>query len=166
MSKPRKVLPAAVVAASLGCLVCVAMTASALAGTAIHFQSENVSALELQLRNHEVHALAFHPLGATGHIHASLNDGRHVTILYATPEQTRLAAMARAAGTPVSIATAKTTTKKPVHHKLRYIAGGILVAVIVVVAVVLLIDRRRKLHETADREGGGAPAPSSPGDSS
>jgi hypothetical protein len=166
MSTPRKGLLAAAVAASLGCLLCAAMTATALSATAIHFQAENLSALKLQLRNHEVHALAFHPAGATGHIHASLNDGRHVTILYATPEQTQLVALARGEGAPVTVATLKTSAKKTVHHKLRYIAGGILVAVIIVVAVVLLVDRRRKLHETTDREGGGAPAPSSPGDSS
>jgi hypothetical protein len=163
MSGPRKGLLAAVVAASLGCVLCAALPATALA---VHYEAENISALKLQLHNHEVRALGFHPAGATGHVHASLNDGRYVTILYATPEQAQLIALARGEGTPVTVATAKTSAKKTVHHKLRYIAGGILVAVIIVVAIVLLVDRRRKLHETADRGGGGTPAPSSPGDSS
>jgi hypothetical protein len=166
MSTPRKGLLAAAVAAALGCLVCAAMTASALAGTAIHFQRESVPALEKQLRAHEVHALVFHPSPTPGHIHASLNSGLHMSIVYTAAEQERLVALARAEGTPVTVAAKSTTAKKTVHHKLRYIAGGILVAVIVVVAIVLLVDRRRKLHETTDREGGGAPAPSSPGDSS
>ena len=34
-------------------------------------------------------------------------------------------------------------SKKPVHHKLRYIAGGILVVVIVVVGAVLIVNRKR-----------------------
>jgi hypothetical protein len=142
------------------------MTASALAGTAIHFQKETLPALEKQVRSHEVHALVLHPKPSPGHIHASLNDGSHMTIVYAPSEQERIVALARAQGTPVTVAVKSTTAKKTVHHKLRYIAGGILVAVILVVAIVLLVDRRRKLHETTDREGGGAPAPSSPGDSS
>jgi hypothetical protein len=162
MSTPRKGLPATAVAATLGCLICAAMTAGALAATAIHFQRESLPALEKQLHSHEVHALVFHPTPAPGHIHASLNNGAHMSIAYAGSEQAHLVALAQAEGARVTIA--KSTTKKTVHHKLRYIAGGILVAVIVVVAVVLLVDRRRKLRDTADGGGGGAPAPSSPGD--
>jgi hypothetical protein len=166
MSTPRKGLLATTVAGSLGCLLCAAMTASALAGTAIHFQKETLPALEKQLRSHEVHALVLHPNPSPGHIHASLNNGLHMTIVYASSEQERLVALARAQGTPVAVSVKSTTANKTVHHKLRYIAGGILVAVIIVVAAVLLIDRRRKLHGAADHGGGGAPAPSSPGDSS
>jgi hypothetical protein len=75
-------------------------------------------------------------------------------------------ALARAQGTPVAIAQVKPkAAAKPVHHKLRYIAGGILVVVIVVVLAVLLIDRRRKLGEAgADGAGESAPAPSSSGE--
>jgi cytochrome bd-type quinol oxidase subunit 1 len=165
MSIPRKGLLATAVA-TLGCLFCLAMTASALGATAIHFQRESLAALEKQLHSHEVHALVFHPNPAPGHIHASLNNGAHMSIVYASSEQAHLVALANAEGTRVTVATKSTTAKKTVHHKLRYIAGGILVAVIIVVAVVLLVDRRRKLRETADGGGGGAPAPSSPGDAS
>ena len=165
MSTPRKGSRATAVAAPLVCLLCAAMATAAFAATAIHFQRESLPALQKQLHSHEVRALVFHPTPAPGHIHASLNNGAHMTVVYASSEQAHLAALARAEGTRVTIATKSTTAKKTVHHKLRYIAGGILVAVIIVVAVVLLIDRRRKLRETADRGGGGAPAPSSPGDS-
>ena len=103
------------------------------------------------------------PTPTPGHIHASLNSGAHMTIVYAGSEQAHLVALAQAEGARVTIAKSA-TAKKTVHHKLRYIAGGILVAVIIVVAVVLLVDRRRKLRETADGGGGGAPARSSPGD--
>jgi hypothetical protein len=153
-------------AVSLACLafVCLAMPTTGLAATAIHFQSESLTALRGQLGHHEVHALSFHPGTGTGHIHVSLNDGRHMTVIYATSEQPQLIANARAEGIRVTIAKAKPKAAKPaVHHKLRYIAAGILVVVIVVVAAVLLVDRRRKLGEAGgDRVAESAPAPSSP----
>jgi hypothetical protein len=154
---------------SVACLalVCLTLPATGLAATAIHFQSESLTALEGQVAHHEVRAFSFHPgTGGTGHIHASLNDGRHMTVIYATSEQPQLIAKARAEGIRVTIAKAKVKAAKPaVHHKLRYIAAGILVVVIVVVAAVLLVDRRRKLGEAGgDRVAESAPAPSSPGD--
>jgi hypothetical protein len=129
---------------------------SASAATVIHFQSENGSALTAQLHHHEVHALTFHPTPAPGHVHVSLNDGRHFTVIYPAAEEAKLVALARADGTPVAVAVAKPkAAAKPAHHTLRYVAGGILVLVIVVVAAVLLVDRRRKLGE----EGGDTPPP-------
>jgi hypothetical protein len=131
--------------------------ANASAATVIHFQSENGSALTVQLQHHEVHALTFHPTPAPGHVHVSLNDGRHFTVVYpAAAEEAKFVALARADGTPVAVAVAKPkAAAKPAHHTLRYVAAGILVLVIVVVAAVLLVDRRRKLNE----EGGGTPPP-------
>ncbi len=161
----------------LVCLICACLGASgaALAATAIHFQPESLTVLEGQLGHHEVHAVAFHPGTGNagtgnGHIHVSLNDGRHMTVLYPTSEQAQLIALARSDGSRVAIATAKPKPAKPaVHHKLRYIAGGILVVVIVVVAAVLLIDRRRKMGGGAggDQAAPGAdsaPAAPSPSD--
>jgi hypothetical protein len=148
-------------ASLLVCLACVAcawagITATAIAATAIHFEHETLPALRVQLQHHQVHALSFHPATPTGHIHVSLNGGRHMTVAYATTEQTALLAIARADGTPVTIAQAKAKAVKPAaHHKLRYIAGGILVLVIIVVLAVLLIDRRRKLGETDGEDAGG-----------
>jgi hypothetical protein len=130
------------------------LTASASAATVIHFQPESVSALNVQLHHHEVHALTFHPTPAPGHVHVSLNDGRHLTVVYTASEEAQLVALAHADGTPVAVAVAKPkAAAKPVHHTLRYVAGGILVVVIIVVAAVLLVDRRRKLGE----EGGDTP---------
>ena len=130
--------------------------ASASAATVIHFQPESVSALKVQLGHHEVHALTFHPTPAPGHVHVSMNDGRHLTVVYTAAEQAQLLALAHANGTPIAVAVAKPkAAAKPVHHTLRYVAGGILVVVIIVVAAVLLVDRRRKLGE----EGGGDTPP-------
>jgi hypothetical protein len=128
---------------------------SASAATVIHFQPESTSALTVQLHHHEVHALTFHPTPAPGHVHVSLNNGQHFTVVYPAAEETKLVALARADGTPVAVAVAKPkAAAKPVHHTLRYVAGGILVLVIIVVAAVLLVDRRRKLSE---EEGGSTP---------
>ena len=110
-----------------------------------------------------MHALSFHPSATTGHIHVSLNGGKHMTVAYATSQQAHVIALANAAGTPVTIAKAKPkAAAKPAHHKLRYIAGGILVLVIIVVLAVLLIDRRRKLGEAGGEAAGeGAAVPPS-----
>jgi hypothetical protein len=156
----------AAVCLAFATLAVTAQTA-ALAASVIHFQPEALPAMKAQLAHHEVHALTFHPGTGTGpgHIHVSMNDGRHMTVPYATSEQAQLVALAGTDRTPVAIAVTKPKATAPVHHKLRYIAAGILVVVIVVIAAVLLVDRRRKLGEA----GGGpaaesAPVPSSPGD--
>lgn len=129
----------------------------ASAATVIHFQPESTSALTVQLHHHEVHALTFHPTPAPGHVHVSLNNGQHMTVVYNASEETQFVALARADGTPVAVAVVKPkAAAKPAHHTLRYVAGGILVLVIVVVAAVLLVDRRRKLSE---EEGGDTPPP-------
>jgi hypothetical protein len=134
--------------ALLAAALTLALAAGASAATVIHFQPESVSALNAQLHHHEVHALTFHPTPAPGHVHVSLNDGRHMTVIYTPSDEAQLLVLAHADGTPVSIAVAKPkAAAKPAHHTLRYVAGGILVVVIIVVAAVLLVDRRRKLGE-------------------
>ncbi len=149
----RIALLSAVLAAAL-----VAAT-SASAATVIHFQSESLPAFEAQLHKHEVHAVTFHPTPAPGHIHVSMNDGHHYTVVYAAGEQAHLVALATANGARYTVATVKPKAAKSTHHTLRYIAGGIVIVVIVVVVTVLLVDRRRKLNE------GGPDAKPAPGDS-
>jgi hypothetical protein len=144
--------------ALLTALLTLAFAASALAATAIHFQPEGLPALKAQQSHHEVHALTFHPVPAPGHIHVSMSDGRHFTVIYTVAEQSQLVALAHANGARYAVAVAKPkAAKKAVHHTLRYIAGGIVIVVILIVAAVLLVDRRRKLNEGAS---GTAPAPS------
>jgi len=157
-----------VLAASVACTLgaCLAMSATALGASPIHFEPESVSALEGQLHHSQVHALSVHPAATTDHVHVSLNDGRHMTVAIASAEEAHLIAIARAQGTPVAIAKAKPKKAvKAAKHKLRYIAAGILVIVIIVVAAVLLLDRRRKLGEAGgDEASEGASVPSSPGE--
>jgi hypothetical protein len=140
--------------------VALATATSASAATVIHFQSESLPAFEAQLHKHEVHAVTFHPTPAPGHIHVSMNDGRHFTVLYAAGQQAHLVALTTANGARYTVATVKPKAAKSTHHTLRYIVGGIAIVVIVVVVTVLLVDRRRKLNEGGE----GTPAPSS-GDS-
>jgi hypothetical protein len=135
-------------AALLGAALALALAVTASAGaTAIHFVPEGLPALKAQLHHHEVHAVTFHPTPAPGHIHVSMNDARHFTVIYAESEQAQLVALAHANGARYTVAVAKPkAAKKAAHHTLRYIAGGIVIVVILVVAAVLLVDRRRKLN--------------------
>lgn len=138
-----------------------AAATSASAATVIHFQSESLPAFEAQLHKHEVHAVTFHPTPAPGHIHVSMNDGSHFTVVYGADEQAHLVALVTANGARYTVATVKPKAAKSTHHTLRYIVGGIAIVVIVVVVTVLLVDRRRKLNESGPEA---KPAPSS-GDS-
>jgi hypothetical protein len=140
-------------------LVMAAAVTSASAATVIHFQPESLPALEAQLHKHEVHAVTFHPTPAPGHIHVSMNDGKHYTVVYTANEQARLVTLATANGARYTVATVKPKAAKSTHHTLRYIVGGIAIVAIVVVVAVLLVDRRRKLNE------GGGEAKPAPGDS-
>jgi hypothetical protein len=157
----------AVRSALLSAVLAVALAAatSASAATVIHFQSESLPALEAQLHKHEVHAVTFHPTPAPGHIHVSMSDGRHYTVIYAAGEQARLVALAHANGARYTVAKVKPKAAKATHHTLRYIAGGIVIVVIVVVVAVLLVDRRRKLSEGGGDAAASAPSASSAGDS-
>jgi hypothetical protein len=109
------------------------------------FQKESVQEYEKQLAGSQIAGATFNKRVRS--IHLVLKDGRHVLVKYGKGEEPKFAAALRAKGIPVTIlqpATATKEAKKPVKHKLRYIAGAILVVVIVVVGAVLLIDRRRK----------------------
>jgi hypothetical protein len=143
----------------LAVTLAVALATSAAGATgAVHFQVESVQAFEHQLSRGEVHAATFHQRAGAGHLHVSMNDGRHFTVAYASSEEPKLAARARAGGIPVALAVATPKKATAAHHTLRYIAGGILIVVILVVAAVLLLDRRRKLGEA----GGSPPTQSQP----
>jgi hypothetical protein len=151
--RSTRALPSAVVTVFAALAAAAAIfAASASAATVIHFQSETLPALEVQLHKHEVHAVTFHPTPAPGHIHVSMNDGSHYTVVYAAGEQAHIVALATAGGARYAIATVKPKAAKSTHHTLRYIAGGIVIVVIVVVVTVLLVDRRRKLGERGGDE--------------
>ncbi|MFZ1154759.1 MAG: hypothetical protein WAN93_07640 [Solirubrobacteraceae bacterium] len=142
--------------------VCLALAATALAVPAgaatIHFEKESLQAYEGQLHHGQVHALTFHTGAGTGHLHISLNNGGHMTVVYPASQQTRLVAQAQAANARVKIAQLQTKKTAAVHHKLRYIAGGILIIVILIVLVVLLVGRRRAAADEGPPPSGESPA--------
>ena len=158
MNRSTRALDVVLVAicATLGAL---ALALPAGAATVIHFQQEGVQAYEAQLHKGEVHALTFHPGTPTGHLHISMDNGKHYTVAYTSSEQGKLVAEAQAGHARVQIATVQVKKAAPVKHKLRYIAGGILTVVIIVVLIVLLIGRRRALAEEGPRSPGESAAP-------
>ena len=161
--KTSKKLSASAAAMCLALILSAPVTS--LAASALHFERETLTVYEGQLRRHEVHAASFHPGTGTssGHLHISLNDGRHMTVAYVASEQARLISQAQAGGTHVTVAVLKHKAAKPAKHKLRYIAGGILVLVIVVVLIVLLIGRRRDLAPEQGDERPSEPTSTAPG---
>jgi hypothetical protein len=127
-------------------LACASVPAGALAEEAVHYTKEGMAEYEKQLSGGEVAAATFNKKIRS--LHLTLKDGRHMLVKYAAHEEPKLAAQLQAKRVPVTVlkpAEADKEAKKPVHHKLRYIAGGVVIAIIVIVAIVLLVDRRRKV---------------------
>jgi hypothetical protein len=128
---------------SLGLLL--AGAPSPAAESTVHYQKESLQEYEKQLAGGEIRAATFNKKVRS--IHLTLKDGRHVLVKYGAHEEPKYLAQLQAKRIPVTIlqpAQAAKEAKKPVKHKLRYIAGGILVVVVIVVGAVLLIDRKRK----------------------
>ncbi len=148
-----------VLAGACALLVAAVIAVPAGAATVIHFQQEGLQAYVVQLHKGEVHALTFHPGTPTGHLHISMDNGKHYTVAYTSAEQGKLVAEAQAGHARVQIAAVQVKKTAPVKHKLRYIAGGILIVVIIVVLIVLLIGRRRALAEEGPRTPGESAAP-------
>jgi hypothetical protein len=140
----------AALAASLLAFASLAPLAPA-ASAVVHFQRESYQAFQNQLTSGQVRAVTFNKKPHSAHV--TLKNGALMLAVYPPLQEHQLAAELAAKGVPLTIEhTHKTTTAKPVHHKLRYIAGGILVLVILTILAVLLIGRRRNL---ADTGGGG-----------
>jgi hypothetical protein len=138
------------IALSLACIVCACLLPGATAGAAtepgVHYQKETLQAYEQQLAAGQIAAVTFNKRVRS--MRLTLKDGRHMLVKYAAHGESKLAAALKAKRVPVTVLkpaeAIKEVVKKPVHHKLRYIAGGIVVAVIVLVGIVLMIDRARK----------------------
>ena len=130
----------------ISCLVLALSAPVALAAEAtVKYTRESIQEYEKQLASGQIQSATFNKRVRS--VHLTLKDGRHMLIKYAAHGEPALAAQLAAKGVPVTVkkpAEAAKEAKKPVKHKLRYIAGGILIAVIIVVGAVLLVDRRRK----------------------
>lgn len=137
------------IALLVACLSCGVTFATAIAVAAeptATFQKESVQAYEHQLAGGQITAATINKRVRS--VHLTLKDGRQVLVKYSAHEEAKYASALEAKGVPVTVlkpAAAAKEAAKPVHHKLRYIAGGLLIVVILAVGGVLLVDRRRKL---------------------
>ncbi len=147
MLRTSKVSLTVRVALAVASLMCVFAPTGAIATAAtVTFQKESIQAYEQQLSSGQIATATINKKVRS--VHLTLKDGRHVLVKYAAHEEGKYAAALEAKGVPVTVlkpAAADKEAAKPVHHKLRYIAGGVLIVVILVVGGVLLLDRRRKL---------------------
>ena len=147
MLRTSKVSLTARVALAVASLMCVFAPTGAIAAAAtVTFQKESIPAYEQQLSSGQIAAATINKKVRS--VHLTLKDGRHALVKYAAHEEAKYKTALEAKGVPVTVlkpAAANKEAAKPVHHKLRYIAGGVLIVVIAVVGGVLLLDRRRKL---------------------
>ncbi len=149
----RASLPAKI-AVLLAALACIAVLAPAFAAaeattTTVHYVKETEQDYQKQLAAGEIAEATFNKHIRS--LHLVLKNGDHVLFIYPPKHEPVLDEQLTKAGIHVTILT-PTAAKaeagtKPVHHKLRYIAGGILVVVVIVVVAVLLVDRKRKQVE-------------------
>ncbi|MGA2320711.1 MAG: hypothetical protein ABSG95_08190 [Solirubrobacteraceae bacterium] len=132
----------------LGSLLGPVAGALAEEGTVV-YKKESLKQYEQQLSSGQVQAVTINKRLRS--LRLTLKDGRHVLAKYAAHQEPQVAANLKAKGVAVTVlsktlAVQEATKPKPVHHKLRYIAGGILLVVIIVVGAVLYFYRRRRLQ--------------------
>jgi hypothetical protein len=121
-------------------LFCLLLPAAALAA-----EHESVQAYEKQLAAHEIEKARINK--RVRHLDLTLKNGQTFVYVYPAHTEPAVAKQITDRHIPLEVlspAAAQKEAKKPVHHKLRYIAGGILLAIIVIVLIVLVVDRRRK----------------------
>jgi hypothetical protein len=130
----------------LASLVALALTGARSAAGAIAYTKESLAEYEHQLASGQIREVTINKFVRS--VRVTLKDGSHVLATYPPKQEPTVDAKLRAKAVPVTIlapTVAQAEAKsKPVHHKLRYIAGGILVAAIIIVAAVLLVNRRRR----------------------
>jgi hypothetical protein len=116
---------------------------------AVGYQDESFTEYEAQLTAGQIREAAINKRLRT--VRVTLKDGRHVRAKYAPHEEPRVLRELRARHVAVTVLSTsqakKEQAKRPVKHKLRYIAGGIVIAVVVIVGGVVLYNRRRRMAE-------------------
>jgi cytochrome bd-type quinol oxidase subunit 1 len=136
----------AVCAALLACSVLMLLAGAASAAGVATYQPESFKTYEQQLASGQIQAVTVNKKLRS--LRITLKDGSYALAKYGPKEEPKSVAALEAKHVPVTILTpteaAKQVAKKPVHHKLRYIAGGIVVVVILIVGAVLYINRKRQ----------------------
>jgi roadblock/LC7 domain-containing protein len=141
----------AVLVASLACASLLAGAVAARAATII-YAPESFTEYEHQLAGGKIKAVTVNKRVRS--LRVTLTDGRYVLARYKPKEEEKAVAVLQAKHVPVTVLMPaeaskefKAQPKKPVKHKLRYIAAGVLIVVIIIVGAVLLIRRRRYRDE-------------------
>jgi hypothetical protein len=136
-------------AACLAAITCLFLASAAIAWAAeptVNYKPESFSAYQQQLASGKIKTVTINKRVRS--LRITLTDGSYVLAKYAAHEEPKVAAALQGKGVPVTVLqpaeAAKQIAKKPVKHKLRYIAGGILIVVVIVVGGVLYVDRKRK----------------------
>jgi ATP-dependent Zn protease len=148
IAKTRAFLTAtiAVFAVSLAGFTLLDAAVAAGATPPVIYQHESFKEYEQQLDGGQVGSVEINK--RVGSVRVTLKSGQKFVAKYKRKEEKNVAAALQAKGVPVSVLkpseASKEVVKKPVHHKLRYIAGGILIVVVLIVGAVLLINRKRK----------------------
>jgi cytochrome bd-type quinol oxidase subunit 1 len=131
---------------SLACAALLLTAGAAAAATTPNYQPESFKTYEQQLASGQIQAVTVNKKLRS--LRITLKDGSYVLAKYGPKEEPKNVAALEAKHVPVTILTpteaAKQVTKKPVHHKLRYIAGGIIIVVILIIGAVLYVNRKRQ----------------------
>jgi len=130
------------------CVVFFACASAIPAGVAgaVIYKKESLKEYEQQLAGGQIKAVTINKKLRS--LRVTLKDGSYVLAQYPRKGSKKVEAALRAKNVPLTVLkpaeAAKEVVKKPVKHKLRYIAGGALVVVIALVVAVVMFDRKRK----------------------
>jgi hypothetical protein len=126
-------------------LAVLALSASAAYG-AVGYVHESLPEFEAQLKAGQIREATINRRLRS--VRVTLTDGRHMRAQYARGEEPHVRSALEAKHVAVSVLTTSQPkqehVKRPVHHKLRYIAGGIVIAIVVIVGGVALYNRRKQ----------------------
>ena len=128
------------------CCLLGALSLAAPAGAATPvYEKESEQVWEQQLAARRIRSATINKFLQT--VRTTLKDGRHVLFKYPKGQEPRVRKQLAAKHVPVTVLShtqaVSEAKKKPVHHKLRYIAGGIVLGLIVLAGAALLIKRWR-----------------------
>ena len=127
-------------------LVLLALSATGATAASVGYAQETYAAYEAQLNTGQIREATINKRLRS--IRILLTNGRLVKAQYQPHEEPKVLKELKAHKVKVTVLTVeqakKEQGKRPVKHKLRYIAGGIVVAVIVIVGGVVFYNRRRR----------------------
>src|SRR5919201_747073 len=129
----------------LCCLLGTLSLAAAAGAATPAYEKESEAAWQQQLAARQISSATINKFLQT--VRTTLKDGRHVLFTYPKGQEPRVRKQLAAKHVRVTVLThsqaVKEASKKPRHHKLRYIAGGIVLGLIVLAGAVLLVKRLR-----------------------